>query len=70
VTSAGRKVGVMRARPRLDAWACDVEFDFDERFVDEKTIAQTFERSGATVGIGNFSPRWSGPFGRFSVEQT
>ncbi|MCG3133826.1 MAG: hypothetical protein HMLKMBBP_01091 [Planctomycetes bacterium] len=68
VTSAGRKVGVMRARPRLDAWACTVEFEYDERFVDERTITQTFERAGATVGIGNFSPRWSGPFGRFNVE--
>lgn len=67
--SAGRKVAVMRARPRLDAWACAVQFEYDERFVDERTIEQTFDRAGSIVGVGNFSPRCSGPFGRFSVRQ-
>jgi hypothetical protein len=66
--SAGRKVAVMRARPRLDTWSCTVEFEYDERFVDEQTIEQTFDRAGSIVGVGNFSPRCSGPFGRFGVE--
>lgn len=68
VVSAGRKAAVMRSRPRIDEWSCEVEFEYDERFIDAKTIQQTFDRAGSIVGIGNFSPRCSGPFGRFTVE--
>lgn len=59
---------VRRARPRLDAWACDVEFEYDEELISAELLADLLARGGRNVGIGNFRPEKSGRYGRFEVE--
>lgn len=58
---------VRRARPRLDAWACDVDLEYDEELIDENLIRELLDRAGRNIGIGNFRPEKSGRYGRFEV---
>ncbi len=59
---------VRRARPRLDAWACDVELEYDDELITEELLRDLLERGGRNVGVGNYRPEKSGRYGRFTVE--
>jgi hypothetical protein len=58
---------VRRARPRLDAWQADVDFEYDEELVSPQLIRELLSQAGMRVGVGNFRPEKSGRFGRFEV---
>jgi hypothetical protein len=59
---------VRRARPRLDAWACDVELEYDDELIEEGLLRDLLERAGRNVGVGNYRPEKSGRYGRFEVK--
>lgn len=58
---------VRRARPRIDEWAADVEFEYDEELISDELLADLLARGGRNVGIGNFRPEKTGRYGRFEV---
>jgi hypothetical protein len=60
-------VSVLRARPRLDAWAASFALEYDETMVDPQTILHFLEIAGRSIGVGNFRPAKGGWFGRFAV---
>lgn len=55
---------VMRARPRFNQWSVEIELLFDDAILDERGVMEALKVAGATVGLGDFRPR----FGRFTVE--
>lgn len=70
-----QRQGIMRSRPIMRRWACEVELEYDEESLTPKTVLDFFEKAGKYVGVGEYRPRppkWSGgqggPFGRFTVE--
>lgn len=58
---------VRRARPRVDAWACDVSLEYDDELITDDLVRELLERAGRNIGIGNFRPEKSGRYGRFEV---
>jgi len=63
--------GVIRARPRLDAWACEVGLLGDDeigvRDMD-KVLLQFLNEAGGTIGVGDFRLEKGGWFGLFRAE--
>ncbi len=68
LTNNGKKVGVVRSRPRVEEWACEVELEIDDDFVDVATVAETLDLAGRTKGYLDFRPQCGGSFGRFKAE--
>lgn len=62
------KSGVMRARAFIQDWACRVSFEYDDERLAPETIAEVFAIAGKTVGVLDYRPTSSGPFGRYLVE--
>lgn len=62
------KARVMRARPRLDSWSCDVVLDYDEDVIKPDVIMEILNMAGTRVGVGDFRVEKGGWFGRFRVE--
>ena len=58
---------VLRSRPRLEKWAAKVELEIDEEFIAEPTLRELMDIAGRIIGVGDFRPEKSGPFGRFRV---
>jgi len=64
---------VLRARPMVRQWACDVTFEYLTEYVGvaeefATSVLEAFRRAGLTVGVGNYRPEKNGPFGRYNVE--
>ena len=63
--------GVLRARPKVSAWACSVTFEFEQDFLDPGLITSAFERAGKIAGVGDYRPACpkgaGGPYGRYTV---
>lgn len=59
--------GITRCRPKIDPWSADVTFEYDDDFIHEDHIYELMDIAGRTVGVGDFRPEKSGPFGRFVV---
>lgn len=62
-----QRQAVNRARPKFEKWAASVAFDLDEEFLPEPVLRDLLEIGGKTVGVGDFRPECSGPFGRFRL---
>ena len=64
--------GVIRARPRIDRWTCEVTFEYDSERIAPQIILEAFGIAGTAVGLLEYRPRPKlgkpGPFGRFKVE--
>jgi hypothetical protein len=62
---------VRRARPRLERWACQVTFEYDDRILPgdkgRKLMEQVLNDAGARFGVGSYRPEKGGPFGRFTA---
>jgi hypothetical protein len=67
VVIAATKGRVLRHRPRLDAWRCEFQLEFDETLLTETQMRRVVDDSGSRVGLLDFRPERKGPFGRFSV---
>lgn len=66
------KVGqarLMRYRPRLNDWRVQVDILFDETMIERAQILAAAENAGRYVGLGDYRPAKSGPFGRFTVTE-
>lgn len=67
VTIPATKGRVMRYRPRFNQWAAEFEVEIDESQVSIETAHQLLAEAGRSIGIGDFRPEKSGPFGQFRV---
>lgn len=56
---------VLRARPRYEAWACDVALDYDEEAVTPDVLVEMLNIAGTSIGVGDYRPEKGGWFGRF-----
>lgn len=61
------KAAIIRARPKLPKWAAEVRFEIDDEFITEAQVRELLGFGGRTVGVGDYRPERSGPFGRFAV---
>ena len=59
--------GIVRARPLIRDWACDVEFEYDDETIEPVLIAPIVNTAGKFPGIGDYRPGKKGPFGRYRV---
>jgi len=63
-----QRQAVLRSRPRLENWQAVVELEYDEEFIVESTLVELMEIAGRIIGVGDYRPEKSGPFGRFDVK--
>lgn len=67
VVIASTRGRIVRHRPRLEAWGCEFEIEFDELLVTEAQLRRVVDDAGRLVGLLDFRPACKGPFGRFMV---
>lgn len=67
--NGGKKVGVVRSRPRIESWMCEVVLEIETDVVDAETqILPLLQLAGRSVGFLDFRPENGGPFGRFTAK--
>ena len=69
VVIAATKGRVLRYRPRLDHWVVEFALEFDDALLSEKECRRIVDDAGSRVGLLDFRPERSGPFGRFIVQR-
>jgi len=62
-----QRAAVVRARPKLSKWSAVVRLEVDDDFVSEAQVRELLTIGGRTIGVGDFRPERSGPFGRFTI---
>jgi hypothetical protein len=62
-----QKQGIVRARPKLAKWGAAPTFDYDHTAISAEHIKTLFALGGERVGVGDYRPECSGPFGRFHL---
>lgn len=63
-----QRQGVLRSRPQIDAWWCELELEIDMDFVPEpEMIVGLYNIAGRIIGVGDFRPEKKGRFGRYRV---
>lgn len=64
--------GVMRARPRIMSWGCEISYEYDPDMVKPDWIVDGLNTAGKRVGVGDYRPLCpkgiGGPFGRYTVK--
>lgn len=67
-----QKQGILRARAKVDAWACEPVFEYEPDFLAPAVITEALNLGGKLVGVGDYRPKCpvgkGGPFGRFTAE--
>jgi hypothetical protein len=63
-----QKQGVIRARPKIGDWQCEVEFEYDEDLINPAEIVGIVNGSGKFPGVLDYRVGKKGPFGRFFAE--
>jgi len=58
---------IMRHRPRFEEWSLEFSITVDESVIPADLVKQLLDEAGRRVGIGDFRPERTGPFGRFTV---
>jgi hypothetical protein len=59
---------VMRSRPKIATpWELEVTMGYDPTLMSPEQIARIMMVAGQQIGIGDYRPERSGPFGRFRV---
>lgn len=66
--NGGKKVGVVRSRPRIESWACEVLLEIDTDFITAEHVTELLQLAGRSVGYLDFRPENGGPFGRFTAK--
>lgn len=69
--TVGVRVGqsrVLRTRARFDRWAATFRVDTDPELVDREQLLVWLDIGGRRLGVGDWRPQKSGPYGRFEVE--
>lgn len=63
------KNGVIRARPRIDDWACTLVCEIDTDFIGKSSLVlELLNIAGKYPGVLDFRPGRNGIFGRFKAE--
>lgn len=66
-----RKQAVMRSRPRIDEWACELRLMIDDEIIpDSAVVLMLLTEAGKRVGVCDQrpgSPHTPGPYGTFSA---
>ncbi len=66
-----KKVAVMRARARVDAWSCQLNVRYDPEVITAETLLKFMQIAGKQVGVCDQrpgAPKTPGPYGTFTVE--
>lgn len=61
------RVAVCIVRPRFDEWGFRFTAFVDEKKITLEQAKQLVEYAGTAIGLGDYSPRCKGPYGRFTV---
>jgi hypothetical protein len=67
VTIPATKGRVMRHRPRFDDWSASFTVRVNEALLPPDFVNQLLTEGGQQIGIGDYRPEKSGPFGTFIV---
>jgi len=67
VTIPATKGRIMRHRPRYEKWSASFDLAVNDNVIDIDTVHMLLNEAGNTVGIGDFRPEKTGPFGQFRV---
>lgn len=59
---------ILRTRAMFESWSCTFIVDCDEELVDAMQMENWVRIGGQRVGLGDWRPAKSGPYGRFEVE--
>jgi len=62
-----QKARVVKSRAKLNDWSLSFDLNYDEVELDAPVIENMLVEAGKKVGIGDFRPQKSGPFGKFEV---
>lgn len=60
-----QKNGIRRARPRIDQWAVDVQFEIDLEFCTVAIVTELLNIAGRVAGVGDYRVNRKGTFGRY-----
>ena len=63
-----QKNRILRVRPRFDDWELEFTIVIDDS-LDHEVIKQIISYAGSYIGIGDFRPTCTGPFGRFELAE-
>lgn len=67
VTIPATKGRIMRHRPRFDDWSATFFLRVNETLLPPDFVQQLLTEGGQQIGIGDYRPEKSGPFGTFNV---
>lgn len=67
VTIPATKGRIMRHRPRFDDWSASFVVRVNETLLPPDFVQQLLTEGGQQIGIGDYRPEKSGPFGTFNV---
>ena len=59
--------GVLRSRPMIRDWACDLVCEIDELFITIDQVLELLNIAGKVAGVGDFRPQCKGVFGRYAA---
>lgn len=60
--------GIMRSRAKILKWMFYVDFELDA-LISDSIVAEVGMIAGRIVGVCDYRPEKSGPFGRYSIQQ-
>jgi hypothetical protein len=60
--------GILRSRPKLTDWSCEVQFEYDPELNQPELILAVMRNAGKYPGVGDYRVGKKGAFGRFTVE--
>lgn len=63
------KARIITIRPKWEQWKVNFELWVDNDTITTETITEILETAGQYVGIGSFSPRNNGMFGRYKLNK-
>lgn len=62
------KAGVIRCRPEMDPWGCELPLEIDDDFVTREQVLGLLNIAGKVAGVGDWRPNRKGSYGRFRAE--
>lgn len=63
-----RSPPMLIVRPRFEGWECQIRVIYNKAMITPESVINLFRNSGFHNGLGAFSPRSNGNFGRFDVK--